>query len=274
MADLTAAHRERVISVATSQLGAHETPANSNRTIYGAWYGLDANPWCAMFVSWAYFEAIGHSPFPASTSKGFAYCPSGASWFMRGGLWRDNSATPERGWVVFFNFPGDGVERISHVGIVTAPLADGRVATIEGNTNAAGSRTGGTVMIHNRSRAGGIAGYGALPFPSGSRAGFPPMPRLTATLRRGSPSNNPDHVQTLQDRLNALFSRWNSPLKMLDVDGEFGPRTEEAVEWFKTQTNGVLVSNGKPAFFDAINDAVGPKTMAMLWFFTIGHFAL
>jgi hypothetical protein len=263
----TTAHRERLISVASSQLGAHEEPANSNQTIYGAWYGLDGNPWCAMFVSWAFCEALGASPFPASTSKGFAYCPSGAAWFVRNGQWRDRSVTPERGWVVFFDFPGDGIGRISHVGIVTEPLPDGRVATIEGNTNAAGSRTGGTVLTHHRSPAGGIAGYGVVDFGSSARSSDD-MPRLTATLRKKSASNNPDHVRALQGRLNTLMRRWNSLLPELAVDGVFGSKTAKAVMWFKEQSNGVFRYAGKPPFFPAVNDAVGPKTLSLLWYWT------
>jgi hypothetical protein len=262
----TTADRERLISVATSQLGAHEEPASSNRTIYGAWYGLDGNPWCAMFVSWAFCQALGSSPFPASTSKGFAYCPSGASWFVRNGHWRDKSVTPEPGWVVFFDFPGDGIGRISHVGIVTDTLSDGRVATVEGNTNAAGSRTGGTVLTHHRSQAGGIAGYGALDF--GSASASDPIPRLTATLSRKSTTNDRDHVVALQRRLNLLLQKWQGPLKPLDVDGDFGPKTAKVVVWFKEQSNGVFVASGKPPFFPSINDAVGPKTLALLWYWT------
>jgi hypothetical protein len=263
----TTADRERLISVASSQLGAHEEPANSNRTIYGAWYGLDGNPWCAMFVSWAFCQAFGSSPFPASTSKGFAYCPSGASWFVRSGRWHEKSVKPEPGWVVFFDFPGDGIGRISHVGIVTGTLPDGRVATVEGNTNAAGSRAGGTVLTHYRSVAGGIAGYGSIDYGSSTTTASG-MPRLIATLRKKATSNNPEHVRALQARLNVLLQRWHSPLAQLAVDGQFGPKTAKAVVWFKEQSNGVFVSSGKPPFFPAINDAVGPKTLSLLWYWT------
>ena len=34
-----------VVKIAAGELGNTETPANSNRTKYGAWYGLDGYPW-------------------------------------------------------------------------------------------------------------------------------------------------------------------------------------------------------------------------------------
>ena len=49
--------------------------------------------------------------------------------------WQDAAvATPEPGDIVFFDFPGDALDRISHVGIVVKDNQDGTVTTIEGNT--------------------------------------------------------------------------------------------------------------------------------------------
>lgn len=45
-----------VLALAASDDGYAETPAGSNRTKYGAWYGLDGNPWCAMAVSHWFFH--------------------------------------------------------------------------------------------------------------------------------------------------------------------------------------------------------------------------
>ncbi|MCQ2439780.1 MAG: NUMOD4 domain-containing protein, partial [Oscillospiraceae bacterium] len=38
--------RDRVIQIAEQELGYTESPPNSNRTKYGAAYGLDGYPWC------------------------------------------------------------------------------------------------------------------------------------------------------------------------------------------------------------------------------------
>jgi hypothetical protein len=146
-----------VLSRARSQLGVHENPAGSNQTPYSAWYG-SRGPWCGMFVSWIFYHA--GLPLPATTVKGFAYTPSGAAWFQRRGKW---TRTPRPGYVVFFDWPGDGVDRISHVGIVEAVRADGSVITIEGNT---GTAYGGSVM--RRVRRSGIVGYGIPDYASGA----------------------------------------------------------------------------------------------------------
>ena len=42
--------RDEIVEIALSQKGYKEGP--NNDTKYGAWYGLNYNPWCAMFVSW------------------------------------------------------------------------------------------------------------------------------------------------------------------------------------------------------------------------------
>ena len=132
----------------------------SNKTKYGAWYGMDCNAWCAMAVSKWYYDA--GTPQPASTSKGFSYTPSGASWYQSKGAWSPPSAAPERGWVVFFH--SDSAGRISHVGLVRGPKSGGMVPTVEGNTNGAGSAEGGSVLLKNRdpsqSLSFRIAGYG------------------------------------------------------------------------------------------------------------------
>ncbi len=143
---------EVVIRRFESQLGVVEDPPGSNKVLYNTWYGT-SGAWCATFLSWCFYhEGL---PLTASTSKGFAYTPSGAQWFKDRGDW---STSPARGRVVFFDFPGDNVNRISHVGIVTGVNSDGSISTIEGNTDAAGGRTGGKVMRKNR--AVGIVGYG------------------------------------------------------------------------------------------------------------------
>lgn len=148
--------RERILARARSQLGIHEKPFGTNRTPYSQWYGL-IGPWCAMFVSWCFFhEGL---PLPATTAKGFAYTPVGAAWFKRHGRW---TRRPQVGAVIFFDFPGDGVDRISHVGIVERVNPDGTPTCLEGNTNAPGGRTGGQVMRHRR--VVGIVGYGLPSF--------------------------------------------------------------------------------------------------------------
>jgi hypothetical protein len=63
------------------------------------------------------------------------YTPAGAGAFIKKGQWeKAEEAVPLPGDIVFFDFPGDGVDRISHVGIVVKDNGDGTVTCIEGNT--------------------------------------------------------------------------------------------------------------------------------------------
>jgi hypothetical protein len=218
----------QVLDRARSQIGVTEHPAGSNRTPYGAWYGIQGQPWCAMFISWCtYQEGLA---LPATTSKGFAYTPSGAAWFQRRQRW---TSTPAPGHIVFFDFPGDGVNRISHVGIVVSVRPDGSIATIEGNTDERGGRTGGKVM--SKIRRTGIVGYGIPDYDNGSgkRPGFPSWPGTM--LKAGS--RGPD-VRLVQGRLVQL------KVARLAIDGEFGPMTEAAVKKFQQQkgleTDGIV----------------------------------
>jgi len=163
---------QQVLQRAQSQLGVAERPAGSNHVLYCDWYGV-VGPWCAMFVSWCAFQE--GLPLAASTSKGFAYTPAGASWFQRQGRWSDE---PQPGHVVFYDFPGDDIHRISHVGLVESVEADGTIVAIEGNTDSRGGRTGGQVM--RRRRRTGIVGYGV------------PAYQLTDPNPTPEPNPNPD----------------------------------------------------------------------------------
>ena len=118
-----------VVNIARKEVGYLEGPNNENK--YGAWYGVNHQPYCAMFVSWCFAEAGASSLIAASTSKGFSYCPAGLSWFQTKGLVVDKySGQP--GDIVFFSWSGHTAE---HVGIIVAASKDG-ITTIEGNTSA------------------------------------------------------------------------------------------------------------------------------------------
>jgi peptidoglycan hydrolase-like protein with peptidoglycan-binding domain len=233
--------RDRILARARSQLGIQEKPFGSNRTPYSHWYGL-IGPWCAMFVSWCFFhEGL---PLPASTARGFAYTPVGAAWFRRQGRW---TRRPQVGAVIFFDFPGDGVDRISHVGIVERVNADGSPTCLEGNTNAPGGRTGGQVMRHRRSV--GIVGYG-LPNYGVNVARpdeDPPDPSSGSELREGD--------------LGPEVARWQRQLNeatgaRLAVDGEFGPLTVRATVAFQgsagLETHGVVGGDTRRAMAKAL----------------------
>src|SRR3954471_7424874 len=90
-----------VLRRARAEIGTRETPRESNKQKYGAWYGMNGQPWCAMFVSWVLHQS--GVDLRITTDKGFSYCPYGVSWFKARGLWR-SSRLSKPGDVVFYNF--------------------------------------------------------------------------------------------------------------------------------------------------------------------------
>jgi hypothetical protein len=121
--------RSAIVGTALSQVGTTERPPGSNRTPYGAWYGLNGQPWCAVFVAWC-FARLGHD-LRAELTPEWAYTPAGLAAGRRAG-WAVRHQDARPGDIVFFNFPGG--EAVDHVGIVESNVG-GVLRTIEGNTS-------------------------------------------------------------------------------------------------------------------------------------------
>ena len=154
---------ERLIEVAKAEVGVIEGPKD-NETKYGAFMKANFQPWCGSFVNWCANEAGVKVP-------NTVYTPSGAAAFKKNGAWIDGDvADPEPGDIAYFDFPSDGVDRISHVGIVIKDNEDGTVWCIEGNTSSKKSgsqRNGGEVCkqlrAYKKNKAGvmiSIVGFG------------------------------------------------------------------------------------------------------------------
>ena len=72
------------------------------------------------------------SPQPGVIPK-FAHCEfQGKPWFIANGQWMDRNCEPEPGYIIFFDWGGDGTA--DHVGIVEK-CENGIVYTIEGNSS-------------------------------------------------------------------------------------------------------------------------------------------
>ena len=136
----------RLIEVATAEIGTIEGPKD-NETKYGAYTKANFQPWCGSFVNWCGNEAGVKIP-------NTVYTPAGADAFkkMKRGYEGEN-AQPQAGDIAYFDFPSDGVDRISHVGIVVKDNLDGTVTCIEGNTSSdkkGDQRNGGEVCLKIR----------------------------------------------------------------------------------------------------------------------------
>ena len=134
------------IAVAKGELNVIEGPKD-NETKYGAFTKANFLPWCGSFVMWCANEVGLKIPNCVSTK-------AGAEAFMKKGQWeKAEEAIPLPGDVVFFDFPNDGVDRISHIGIVVKDNGDGTVTCVEGNTapdKKGDQRNGGQVCLKVR----------------------------------------------------------------------------------------------------------------------------
>jgi len=226
---------EAVIAKALTQLGVAESPANSNRTPYTRWYGL-TGPWCAMFVSWSFWHA-GYPLPPIRSKKGFAYCPDIVNWAKANGQWK--TSHPSRGDIVLYDF---GKGRASHTGIVLGTLTDGRIHTVEGNTNGAGSRDGGSVMAHYRS-TGSVVGY--VRVTASTPVAKPPSAagRFVQSMLNVVRAHAHDTLIVVDGNLGSNqskaaitefqrdFNKAFHPIPPLVVDGVAGPATCKAIGW-------------------------------------------
>ena len=135
---------QKLISVAIKEVGYSETPANSNRTKYGAWFGLDGLPWCGIFISWVYWTA-GYPLGNIGYLKGFAGCQTAVAYFRKHGA---IVTDPMPGDLAFFDWNNDG--RHDHVGMFSKNLSADEFESIEGNTSLTNQSNGGSVMARYR----------------------------------------------------------------------------------------------------------------------------
>jgi len=138
--------RKDFIEVAKTELGIVEGP-KENETKYGAFTKANFLPWCGSFVMWCANQVGLKIPNCVSTA-------AGAQAFMKKGQWEDAEvAMPLPGDIVFFDFPGDNINRVSHIGIVVKDNGDGTVNVMEGNTSSdkkGDQRNGGEVCLKRR----------------------------------------------------------------------------------------------------------------------------
>ena len=122
---------EAVVNVARTQIGTKEK--GNNDTGYGRWYGMNNQPWCAMFVSWVYDQAGLSKKIAASTKKGFASCDIGLKWFAKQGKLVPVGQA-QAGDLVFFQFDNDS--QPDHIDIIEENKSKRKILIcIEGNTS-------------------------------------------------------------------------------------------------------------------------------------------
>lgn len=145
-----------IIRIAKQEVGVEEVNGTNcgvrvNEYKAATWLPADqAWPWCAAFVCWVVREAMAAAGIKETAT--FKRPRTAGAWdFENWSLQQDaTTQTKKPAWrdiqpgdVVIFTF--------SHIGIaLSAPDKDGYLKTIEGNTDAAGSREGGGVFEKTR----------------------------------------------------------------------------------------------------------------------------
>lgn len=140
----------KIIEKALGEYGTRETPKGSNNVKYNTWYyGKPVSgsqyAWCSVFVLWCFNQAgLMHlTPF-SKDNMHKKVAERAFNWLENGGEVILNPEYIKTGDVVVYNF--------SHVGIATSNSDDRRLMfnSVEGNTDEAGSPTGGCVMSKSR----------------------------------------------------------------------------------------------------------------------------
>jgi peptidoglycan hydrolase-like protein with peptidoglycan-binding domain len=228
--------RQTILQIASKENGNKESPANSNRTKYGAWYGLNGQKWCAIFVSWVYDHAGNPLGFIES-ANGYQSCQGGYNFWKAAG---QLTANPNPGDIVLFDWDGDG--HCDHTGIFEAWKDASKTVFFswEGNTSVGNNSDGGMVMRRERNRSvvRAFASPHVLDNPSTELVGD--------NLEKGDINSQ---VALLQKMLHDL----NYDIM---VDGVFGDETVTIIKQFQQENHLETTGVVTPALWDAIEEKV------------------
>ena len=197
--------------------------------------GFQGQPWCLCFVDWCFAQTFGVAEAKKllNMSQFIYYTPTAAQGFKNAKQWYKY---PKVGDIVFFK----NSQRICHVGIVYR-IDQSKVYTIEGNTNGGSTleANGGAVAKKSYPLTyAKIAGYGRPDYKDNS---FPPVVPAS-DIKKGKKG---PQAAFLQQCLNFLGAN-------LEEDGDFGPKSEQALINF--QNDNKLVPDGE----------YGPKSRAAM----------
>lgn len=135
----------KALAFAVNEIGNHESPAGSNDSKYGQWYGFNGVPWCAIFESYC-FAFSGHPSYRyAACEQIYADAAAG-----RNGLKLVWSPIP--GDVGIFNLHGDPFAHTSFFERWIDETA-GSFSDVGGNTGPTDISNGGAVMRQTRNKA-------------------------------------------------------------------------------------------------------------------------
>lgn len=133
-------------------LGYRESPPGTNGNMFGAWYGINYEPWCLIFVSYCYETGSdGGSPSFAAGMR-YSYVPTIVDDARAGRNGLSVTQDPMPGDVVAYDWHRNGL--YDHAGIFQKWLTQDRFYAVEGNTSVSNDSNGGQVMQRERATSG------------------------------------------------------------------------------------------------------------------------
>ena len=139
--------RLKALDLAKTQIGYAETGNNYNK--YGDWYGMNYQPWCAIFCTWA-FETNGPVTSPSFVrGSRYAYVPYIVGDARAGRYGLHTTGAPIPGDLVCYDWNWNGEH--DHVGIFEGWASGNSFKAVEGNTSSADYSNGGMVLRVTRS---------------------------------------------------------------------------------------------------------------------------
>jgi hypothetical protein len=136
----------KALKIALSQKGVKETPRDTNKVKYSAWYGL-VGPWCVMYQAW-----VGAQAKEAWAKKGVRYASVAAveAAAAQHDFGMSFTSHPEPGDLVTYDWP-DEPGPSNHIGRFVKWTIKGKTfQAIEGNTSTGSNSNGGQVMLRTR----------------------------------------------------------------------------------------------------------------------------
>jgi hypothetical protein len=136
----------KALKIALAQKGIKESPRDSNKVKFSAWYGL-VGPWCVMYQSW-----VGAQAKETWAKKGarFASVEAVEAAAARHDFGMSFTRNPEPGDLVTYDFP-DAPGPFNHIGRFVKWTVKGKTfQAVEGNTSTSSNSNGGQVMLRSR----------------------------------------------------------------------------------------------------------------------------
>ena len=230
--------KEALVAWANEQVGYAEGPNNQNQyaplwTEAGGWNAQN-QPWCDVFVDVGFIETFGSAAAARMTYQprgGFsALCSASADFYRQHGAFVH---VPEVGDQIFFYVGG----AINHTGIVVS-VGMGAITTVEGNSSDMVARR--TYAIDSPA----IAGYGRPDWSAVADQDAAAAPSAPSAPTAPAVSYDP-YVCAVKVNLLKIGAYGPQVANMQhllqdhgfdvgEIDGRFGPQTQEALRSFQT----------------------------------------